>query len=188
MKTNFHRHLINYWHQIHYLISFLTFPWPPHFLFLYSSKFLQPRKTFQRPRFLFFFQFKFWKVKNEKGSLWLDLSLLLRRVVIDNAVRPTATLVTVRLSRKLSSTKSIFLWKLFPIKTNLTNWGFFIKLTGFFCFPLLLNLQVDSARRHGILLEAVQVLTDLSLSIKKAYISSDGRWFMDGKRKKNSSF
>ncbi|GMY30127.1 ACT domain-containing protein ACR8 [Fagus crenata] len=54
------------------------------------------------------------------------------RVVIDNAVCPTATLVTV-----------------------------------------------DSARKHGILLEAVQVLTDLNLSIKKAYISSDGRWFMD---------
>jgi predicted regulator of amino acid metabolism with ACT domain len=54
------------------------------------------------------------------------------------------------------------------------------KLTnhlGFFC----LVLQVDSARKHGILLEAVQVLTDLNLSIKKAYISSDGRWFMDGK-------
>ncbi|KAE8055173.1 hypothetical protein FH972_012034 [Carpinus fangiana] len=54
------------------------------------------------------------------------------RVVIDNAVCPTATLVTV-----------------------------------------------DSARRHGILLEAVQVLTDLNLSIKKAYISSDASWFMD---------
>ncbi|KAF3448426.1 hypothetical protein FNV43_RR09139 [Rhamnella rubrinervis] len=40
-------------------------------------------------------------------------------------------------------------------------------------------VKVDSARRHGILLEAVQVLTDLNLSIKKAYISSDGRWFMD---------
>ena len=40
--------------------------------------------------------------------------------------------------------------------------------------------QVDSARRHGILLDAVQVLTDLNLSIKKAYISSDGQWFMDG--------
>ncbi|KAK6130130.1 hypothetical protein DH2020_036146 [Rehmannia glutinosa] len=38
---------------------------------------------------------------------------------------------------------------------------------------------IDSARKHGILLEAVQVLTDLNLSIKKAYISSDGRWFMD---------
>ena len=35
-----------------------------------------------------------------------------------------------------------------------------IWLTGFFCFPLLLNLQVDSARRHGILLEAMQVLTE----------------------------
>ncbi|KAG7016924.1 ACT domain-containing protein ACR8 [Cucurbita argyrosperma subsp. argyrosperma] len=40
-------------------------------------------------------------------------------------------------------------------------------------------VKVDSARRHGILLEAVQVLTDLNLSIQKAYISSDGRWFMD---------
>lgn len=40
-------------------------------------------------------------------------------------------------------------------------------------------VKVDSARKHGILLEAVQVLTDLNLSIKKAYISSDGRYFMD---------
>ncbi|CAI9787557.1 unnamed protein product [Fraxinus pennsylvanica] len=40
--------------------------------------------------------------------------------------------------------------------------------------------QIDSARNHGILLEAVQVLTDLILSFKKAYIFSDGRWFMDG--------
>ncbi|KAL2902176.1 ACT domain-containing protein ACR8 [Bienertia sinuspersici] len=40
-------------------------------------------------------------------------------------------------------------------------------------------VKVDSARKHGILLEAVQVITDLNLSIKKAYISSDGRWFMD---------
>ncbi|KAL0918172.1 hypothetical protein M5K25_010166 [Dendrobium thyrsiflorum] len=40
-------------------------------------------------------------------------------------------------------------------------------------------VKVDSARKDGILLEAVQVLTDLDLSIKKAYISSDGRWFMD---------
>ncbi|KAF8412365.1 hypothetical protein HHK36_000329 [Tetracentron sinense] len=40
-------------------------------------------------------------------------------------------------------------------------------------------VKVDSATKHGILLEAVQVLTDLNLSIKKAYISADGRWFMD---------
>lgn len=40
-------------------------------------------------------------------------------------------------------------------------------------------VKVDSARKHGILLEAVQVITDLNLSIKKAYISSDGKWFMD---------
>ncbi|KAE8698145.1 ACT domain-containing protein ACR7 [Hibiscus syriacus] len=54
------------------------------------------------------------------------------RVVIDNAVCPTATLV-----------------------------------------------KVDSARRDGILLDAVQVLADQNLSIKKAYVSSDGQWFMD---------
>ncbi|XP_040990315.1 ACT domain-containing protein ACR8-like [Juglans microcarpa x Juglans regia] len=80
-------------------------------------------------------------MKEEKGMEWppcvdeyekLVTRMNTPRVVIDNAVCPTATVVTV-----------------------------------------------DSARRHGILLEAVQVLTDLNLSIKKAYISSDGRWFMD---------
>ncbi|XP_002990728.2 ACT domain-containing protein ACR3 isoform X1 [Selaginella moellendorffii] len=40
-------------------------------------------------------------------------------------------------------------------------------------------VKVDSANKHGILLEVVQVLTDLDLTISKAYISSDGGWFMD---------
>lgn len=40
-------------------------------------------------------------------------------------------------------------------------------------------IQVDSANEHGILLEVVQVLTDLNLIVTKAYISSDGGWFMD---------
>ncbi|KMZ57522.1 ACT domain-containing protein [Zostera marina] len=40
-------------------------------------------------------------------------------------------------------------------------------------------VKVDSARKRGFLLEAIQVLTDLKLSINKAYMSSDGRWFMD---------
>ncbi|KAL8112072.1 ACT domain-containing protein ACR4-like isoform X2 [Apium graveolens] len=40
-------------------------------------------------------------------------------------------------------------------------------------------IQVDSANEHGILLEVVQILTDLNLTITKAYISSDGGWFMD---------
>lgn len=40
-------------------------------------------------------------------------------------------------------------------------------------------IQVDSINKHGILLEVVQVLTDLNLIITKAYISSDGNWFMD---------
>ncbi|KAJ9707717.1 hypothetical protein PVL29_000001 [Vitis rotundifolia] len=39
--------------------------------------------------------------------------------------------------------------------------------------------QVDSANKHGILLEVVQALTDLNLIITKAYIASDGGWFMD---------
>ncbi|MQM01108.1 hypothetical protein Taro_033858 [Colocasia esculenta] len=41
-------------------------------------------------------------------------------------------------------------------------------------------VKVDSANKHGILLEMVQVLTDLDLVISKSNISSDGRWFMDG--------
>lgn len=45
--------------------------------------------------------------------------------------------------------------------------------------PAATIVKVDSARKHGILLEAVQILTDLNLSVKKANISSDGRWSMD---------
>lgn len=40
-------------------------------------------------------------------------------------------------------------------------------------------VKVDSTNKNGILLEMVQVLTDLDLVISKAYISSDGVWFMD---------
>ncbi|KAL1370428.1 ACT domain-containing protein ACR4 isoform X1 [Arachis hypogaea] len=40
-------------------------------------------------------------------------------------------------------------------------------------------IRVDSANKHGILLEVVQILTDLNLIVNKAYISSDGGWFMD---------
>ncbi|CAL9174426.1 unnamed protein product [Musa hybrid cultivar] len=40
-------------------------------------------------------------------------------------------------------------------------------------------VKVDSANRHGILLEMVQLLTDLDLVISKSYISSDGGWLMD---------
>jgi len=42
------------------------------------------------------------------------------------------------------------------------------------------KLQVDSVNKPGILLEVVQILTDLDFIITKAYISSDGGWFMDG--------
>ncbi|WOG90300.1 hypothetical protein DCAR_0209543 [Daucus carota subsp. sativus] len=41
------------------------------------------------------------------------------------------------------------------------------------------RVMIDSARKHETLLEAIQVLTDLDLLIKKAYISADGKWFMD---------
>ncbi|XP_065872929.1 ACT domain-containing protein ACR4-like [Euphorbia lathyris] len=40
-------------------------------------------------------------------------------------------------------------------------------------------IQVDTVNRHGTLLELVQVLTDLNLVVVKAYITSDGLWFMD---------
>ncbi|KAG6720309.1 hypothetical protein I3842_03G053600 [Carya illinoinensis] len=40
-------------------------------------------------------------------------------------------------------------------------------------------IQVDCVNRHGILLEVVQVLTDMNLVITKAHISSDAGWFMD---------
>ncbi|MQM01706.1 hypothetical protein Taro_034457 [Colocasia esculenta] len=40
-------------------------------------------------------------------------------------------------------------------------------------------VKVDSVNKPGILLELVQVLSDLDLTITKAYISSDGGWFMD---------
>lgn len=40
-------------------------------------------------------------------------------------------------------------------------------------------IKVDSLNKTGILLEVVQILIDLDLIITKAYISSDGGWFMD---------
>lgn len=40
-------------------------------------------------------------------------------------------------------------------------------------------VKVDSMNKPGILLEVVQILSDLDLIITKAYISSDGGWFMD---------
>ncbi|PON95727.1 ACT domain containing protein [Trema orientale] len=40
-------------------------------------------------------------------------------------------------------------------------------------------IEIISVNRHGILLDVVQVLTDLNLNITKAYVSSDGDWLMD---------
>ncbi|KAJ7561305.1 hypothetical protein O6H91_03G023100 [Diphasiastrum complanatum] len=40
-------------------------------------------------------------------------------------------------------------------------------------------IKLDSVNKPGIRLEVVQVLSDLGLSVSKAYISSDGGWFMD---------
>lgn len=42
--------------------------------------------------------------------------------------------------------------------------------------------------RDGVLLEMVQLLTDLDLVISKSYISSDGGWLMDGKDLSSSRF
>ncbi|XP_057784415.1 ACT domain-containing protein ACR1 [Salvia miltiorrhiza] len=46
-------------------------------------------------------------------------------------------------------------------------------------YPDCSLIMVDSANKHGVLLEVVQVLTDLDLVISKSYISSDGGWLMD---------
>ncbi|KAA3485041.1 ACT domain-containing protein ACR3-like isoform X2 [Gossypium australe] len=40
-------------------------------------------------------------------------------------------------------------------------------------------IKVDSVNKPGILLEVVQILSDLDFIITKAYVSSDGGWFMD---------
>ncbi|KAL9363454.1 hypothetical protein Peur_046239 [Populus x canadensis] len=40
-------------------------------------------------------------------------------------------------------------------------------------------VKVDSVNKQGLLLEVVQVMTDLNLFISKSYISSDAEWFMD---------
>ncbi|KAJ6361327.1 hypothetical protein OIU78_001885 [Salix suchowensis] len=40
-------------------------------------------------------------------------------------------------------------------------------------------VMVDSVNKQGLLLEVVQVMTDLNLVISKSYISSDAKWFMD---------
>ncbi|KAF8413339.1 hypothetical protein HHK36_001318 [Tetracentron sinense] len=41
------------------------------------------------------------------------------------------------------------------------------------------NIHVDSVNKQGLLLEVVQVLTDMDFSISNGYISSYARWFMD---------
>ncbi|MCD7452341.1 hypothetical protein HAX54_016269 [Datura stramonium] len=40
-------------------------------------------------------------------------------------------------------------------------------------------VKIDSVNKQGLLLELVQVLTDMNLIILKGYISSDAGWFMD---------
>ncbi|XP_027333276.1 ACT domain-containing protein ACR2 [Abrus precatorius] len=40
-------------------------------------------------------------------------------------------------------------------------------------------VKVDSLNQQGLLLEVVQILTDMNLQICKSYISSDAGWFMD---------
>ncbi|XP_042492779.1 ACT domain-containing protein ACR2 [Macadamia integrifolia] len=40
-------------------------------------------------------------------------------------------------------------------------------------------VKVDSVNRQGLLLQVVQALSDMDLSISKSYVSSDAGWFMD---------
>ncbi|XP_020204596.1 uncharacterized protein LOC109789944 [Cajanus cajan] len=57
--------------------------------------------------------------------------------------------------------------------------GFLVSVDNTTCHNCTL-IKVDSVNKPGILLEVVQILTDLDFIITKAYISSDGGWFMDG--------
>jgi UTP:GlnB (protein PII) uridylyltransferase len=41
-------------------------------------------------------------------------------------------------------------------------------------------ITIDSANRPGTLIEVVQCLTELNLSIRRARISSSQSWFVDG--------
>ncbi|XP_044969376.1 ACT domain-containing protein ACR2-like [Hordeum vulgare subsp. vulgare] len=41
-------------------------------------------------------------------------------------------------------------------------------------------VNVNSRNDHDLLLEVLEVLIGLELSIKKCYVSSDAGWFMDG--------
>ena len=94
-------------------------------------------------------------------SLFFDV-----RVVIDNEACKNATVIRVRVL--VSFFGGCVLFSLDHRSRCFLGTKYFIVL------------QVDSANKHGILLEVVQVLTDLNLIITKAYISSDGGWFMDG--------
>ena len=47
--------------------------------------------------------------------------------------------------------------------------------------PGATTIRVSSANRAGTLVSVCSVLISLSLDIRKAHISSDGGWFLDGK-------
>ncbi|KAL5221099.1 hypothetical protein ABZP36_025812 [Zizania latifolia] len=99
------------------------------------------------------------------------------RVTVDNTSDMTATLVKASNSASELGLCSCLL----QILSGDKNSEHF--LAEFFLFRLerfSFCVQVDSANKYGTLLEVVQVLTDLKLTIKRAYISSDGEWFMDG--------
>ncbi|XP_073131413.1 ACT domain-containing protein ACR4-like isoform X1 [Henckelia pumila] len=83
------------------------------------------------------------------------------RVVIDNESCKNATVIQVCLALDSGFVSE------------------FIRFSIFDFFRVRVLVQVDSANKHGILLEVVQVLIDLNLIITKAYITSDGGWFMD---------
>ena len=50
--------------------------------------------------------------------------------------------------------------------------------------PGATTIRVSSANRAGTLVSVCSVLISLSLDIRKAHISSDGGWFLDGAREK----
>lgn len=55
-----------------------------------------------------------------------------------------------------------------------------VDLCQIWVWHTFLNIQVSSQNKHGTLLEVVQELTGMELTISKAYITCDGGWFIDG--------
>lgn len=97
------------------------------------------------------------------------------RVTVDNTSNKKATLIKVWMCFVFVKDDFLFIfWN------GLNRFYFFTLNSKNLAYKMVGTLQVDSANKRGSLLQVVQVLSDFNLIVKRAYISSDGEWFMDG--------